>query len=270
MYNEKCTIGIQHKTRPFIIHYPLTIMVLVVVKALDILELVALDAGRAHSLTEIAERLQMNQATCVNILQTLVDKNYLEHLGRKKGYRLGPMAYSLTNNPSYSQDLLLAAKDVMENLTTELNETSILGIIRNQKRFIVYLVNSDQDLQVRSRSERSVYETASGRLLLAFMTDKERDSFFQNIGLPTTATWPEATTPAGIETALNAIRTDELSVTRSQTHIIGLAVPIRRNKQVVAGLSVFMPEIRCSAQRRAEIVTCLQNSSRTISQRLTT
>ena len=108
-------------------------MVLVVVKALDILELVARDAGRAHSLTEIAESLQMNQATCVNILKTLVDKNYLEHLGRKKGYRLGPMAYSLTNNPSYSQDLLLAAKDLMEDLTTNLmrHRYWALSAIRN-------------------------------------------------------------------------------------------------------------------------------------------
>ncbi len=121
-------------------------MVLVIVKALDILEWIARDPGKAHSLTEIAESLQMNQATCVNILQTLVTKNYLEHLGRKKGYRLGPMAYNLTNNLSYSQNLVSAAKDEMEKLTAQLNETSILGIIRNQKRFIVHLVNSDQAL----------------------------------------------------------------------------------------------------------------------------
>ncbi|UFH57967.1 helix-turn-helix domain-containing protein [Spirosoma sp. KNUC1025] len=64
-------------------------MVLVIVKAFDILEWVARDPGRAYSLTEIAEALQMNQATCVNILQTLVAKNYLEHLGRKKGIGWG-------------------------------------------------------------------------------------------------------------------------------------------------------------------------------------
>ena len=243
-------------------------MVLVVVKALDILELVARDAGRAHSLTEIAENLQMNQATCVNILKTLVDKNYLEHLGRKKGYRLGPMAYSLTNNTSYSQDLLLAAKDLMEDLTARLNETSILGIIRNQKRFIVHLVNSDQDLQVRSRTERSIYETASGRLLLAYMTDKERASLISSIGYPAADIWPGADTAEGLTAQLVRIQADALCITRSKTHIIGLAVPIRRQQQVVASLSVFLPEIRCSAHRQQQIEVELRLTAETISKQL--
>ncbi|MBC8154376.1 MAG: IclR family transcriptional regulator [Bacteroidetes bacterium] len=243
-------------------------MVLVVVKALDILEWIARDSGRAFSLTEIAEGLQMNQATCVNILQTLVSKNYLEHLGRKKGYRLGPMAYNLTNNLSYSQNLILAAKDAMEKLTTHLNETSILGILRNQKRFIVQVVHSDQDLQVRSRTERNIYETASGRLLLAFMTPRERDSFLQATGLPTADSWPGVTTPDALETALSQIRTDELAITHSTTHIIGLAVPVRKNGQVIAGLSVFLPEIRCPEPRKEAIVLALRRAAEEIDQRL--
>jgi len=80
-------------------------MVLVVIEALDILEFVARDTERAYSRTDIAAGLGMNQATCVNILQTLVEKSYLEHMGRKKGYRLGPKVYDLTNNQAYSLNL---------------------------------------------------------------------------------------------------------------------------------------------------------------------
>lgn len=244
-------------------------MVLVVVKALDILEYVARDPGRAFSLTQIAEGLQMNPATCVNILQTLVEKSYLEHLGRKKGYRLGPMAYSLTNNLAYNQNLVSAAKGVMESLTAQLNETSILGVIRNYKRFIVHLVHSDQDLQVRSRTERSVYETASGRLLLAFMSEKERDTFISTVGLPTAEVWPGADTPDGLAHELADIRADELAVSFSTTHIIGLAVPVRQHGQVVASLSVFLPQIRCSAARKKDITQALRLSATEINGRLT-
>ncbi len=243
-------------------------MVLVVVKALDILEYVAQDAGRAYSLTEIAEGLNMHQATCVNILQTLVEKSYLEHLGRKKGYRLGPMAYNLTNNLIYNQDLLVAAKDVMDDLTNRLNETSILGIIRNQKRFILHLVNSDQDLQVRSRTERNVYETASGRLLLAYLPDKERESLLSAIGYPTANVWPGATTNEELAVELTKIQTDGLAVTRSRTHIIGLAVPVRKQQQVVASLSVFLPEVRCNATRQTEIEAELRLAAQLIDKRL--
>ncbi len=243
-------------------------MVLVIVKALDILEYLAQDPERAYTLTAIAEALQMNQATCVNILQTLVSKNYVEHAGRKKGYRLGPMAYNLTNNPSYNQNLVSAAKDVMEELTTQLNETSLLGILRNHKRFILHLVNSDQDLQVRSRSERNVYETASGRLLLAYMTPKEQEIFLLVNGLPAEETWQEAASREGLENALSKIKKDELAITYSKTHIIGLAVPIKKKEQVIAALSVFLPEIRFSVARKKEIIQCLRKSVQAIQERL--
>ncbi len=243
-------------------------MVLVVVKALDILEYIARDANRAYSLTEIAEGLNMHQATCVNILQTLVEKSYLEHLGRKKGYRLGPMAYNLTNNLSYSQHLVTAASAVMENLTAEVNETSILGVIRNQKRFIVHLVNSDQDLQVRSRTERSLYETATGRLLLAYLSNRERDSLIANIGLPAAAIWPEADTRAGLEAELAKIQADELCITLSPTHITGLAVPIRKQKLVIASLSIFLPEIRCTNDKKMALITALRQASTQIDRQL--
>ena len=243
-------------------------MVLVIIKALDVLEFVARDQTRPYTLTEIAEGLQLNQATCANILQTLVSKNYVEHVGRKKGYRLGPMAFSLTNNTDYGQHLILAAKDRMEQLTAELNETSILGVIRNQKRFILHLVNSDQDLLVRSRTERNIYETASGRILLAFLTDKEREALLRQIGLPPAEVWETAASVDGLASVLAAIRTDELAVTLSKSHIIGLAVPVRRHQAVVASLSVFLPQVRCSPQREKVIIQALRQAADDISQRL--
>lgn len=243
-------------------------MVLVILKAFDILEFVAQDQTRAFSLTEIADGLGLNQATCANILTTLVHKNYLEHLGKKKGYRLGPMAYTLTRNDAYGQNLIAAAREPMETLTAELNETSLLGVIRNQKRYILHLVNSDQDLQVRSRTERNVYETATGRLLLAYLGPKEREQFLRVNGLPPAEVWPEASTAAGFEATLAKIARDDLATTQSRSHIIGLAVPIRQGSTVVAALSVFLPEVRGSASRKKEIITALRQTAELIHRRL--
>jgi len=244
-------------------------MVLVIIKALDILEFVAQDQERAYTLTEISDNLELNQATCANILKTLVSKNYIEHLGRKKGYRLGPMAFNLTNNLSYNQNLIMAAKDVMEELTSKLNETSLLGILRNQKRFVLHLVNSDQDLQVRSRSERNVYETASGRLLLAYLSKKEKENFINSNGIPSVETWKEASSPESLEIALDKIKQEELVITYSLKHIIGIAVPVRKNDRVIAALSIFMPEIRFSVPRKKEIILALRAAAEKINDRLT-
>lgn len=243
-------------------------MVLVVIKALDILEYIARDPSRAYTLTEISEQLDLNQATCVNILKTLVSKNYVEHLGRKKGYRLGPMAFNLTNNLGYSQDLIMAAKPEMEALTQQLNEGCLLGIIRNQKRLILHMVNSDQDLQVRSKTERDVYETASGRLLLASMPRKEIDSFVNANGLPADGVWKDVSSREDLLIALEKIQREEIVITYSVKHIIGVAIPVKKNGKTIAALSIFLPEIRFPAQKKKEIVAALKNAAERINTKL--
>lgn len=243
-------------------------MIQVVVRALDILEFVARDTEKTSSLTEIATHVQLNQATCANIIKTLVDKNYLEHAGRKKGYRLGAMAYHLTGNLSYSQNLVMAAKQPMEQLTQALNETSLLGIIRNNKRFIIHLVNSDQDLQVRSKTERNIYETASGRILLAFLSDNERRIFIEINGLPEPSVWPEVNSRPELDVALAKIRQEELAMTLSSKHIVGLAVPVKKQDKVIASLSIFLPESRYTGKRKKELIQALRDTATKINDRL--
>lgn len=243
-------------------------MIQVITRALDILEYVASKKEKASSLTEIATTLNLNQATCANIIKSLVTKNYLEHVGRKKGYRLGAMAYYLTGNMAYNQNLLLVAKDVMEELTAEVNESTLLGILRNNKRFIVHSVNSDQDLQVRSKTDRNAYETASGRVLIAFLTDTERNSFVQVNGLPDPELWQEVQSRDDLERELGTIREKELAMTFSNRHIVGLAVPIKKNEQAIASLSIFLPESRASDTRKKELVQALRQAAGKINHRL--
>ncbi len=156
----------------------------------------------------------------------------------------------------------------MEDLTAKLNETSLLGVLRNQKRFILHLVNSDQDLQVRSRSERNVYETATGRLLLAYQSNKERNNFIASSGLPLEQVWKEGITAEALHEALDKIAKDELVITYSVKHIIGLAVPIRKSGKVIAALGIFLPEIRFSAAKKKEIVQAMKAAAKLIMETL--
>lgn len=244
-------------------------MVQVIIKAFDILELVAQRNGQAISLPEISQELQLNQATAANIIKTLAEKNYLEHIGKKRGYRLGPAAFQLTNEVAYGQELVNAASEIMEELTAKLNESCILGTLRNYKRFILHVVNSNQDIQVRIRSERSVYETASGRLLLAYLSEKERERFLQHNGLPDSVLWEGAESPEGLLAALRKIREENLAMTHAKnSHLLGFAVPILLNNQVVAGLSVFLPEYRCALSRKKVIIEALRLAAEKINNRL--
>ncbi len=244
-------------------------MVQVIIRGLDILELVARRDGQAISLTEIAEELALNQSTAANIIKTLVHRSYLEHIGKKKGYRLGPAAFNLTNETAYGQDLIAASQDAMEALTAQLGESCILGILQNNRRYALHVVSSTQEVQVRVHSERNIYDTASGRVLLAYLKEGDLQRFTELNGLPDDELWPGAATANGLSTELATIRRDELVTTHlKDRHVLGFAVPVFAGKDMVAGLSVFLPEYRYSEGKRQEIVKALKKAAKQISARL--
>lgn len=244
-------------------------MVQVLIKAFDIIELVVQRNGQPISLTEISEELELNQATAANIINTMVSRGYLEHIGKKKGYRLGPSVYRLTNEIPYEQDLVNAARGVMEELTEKINESCLLGVLRNHKRYILHAVNAVQEVQVQLRSERNIYETASGRLLIAYLPEKELERFIQHSGLPDTTLWAEASTNQGLMKTLNKIKEDKIALTHLHNrHVKGFAVPIFAHGQVLASLSVFAPEYRCSDLEQKKIIKALKESAGVISKKL--
>lgn len=244
-------------------------MVQVIIRGLDIIELVAERRGDALTLTEISEKLTLNQSTVANIIQTLVHKGYLEHIGTKKGYRLGPAAFQLTNQNAYGQELISASQDVMEQLTTLLGESCILGVLRNNKRYTLNVVNSRHDIQVQVHSERNVYDTASGRLLIAYLNPGELKRFIDLNGLPTEALWPGVITTEVLKTQLESIKREGIVFTdHKDRHVKGYAVPVWAKGGVVAGLSVFLPEFRCSTSKEQEIITALQRAATEVSARL--
>lgn len=243
-------------------------MVQVILKGFNILELVASRNGLAVSLTEIAQELNINQATSANIINTLVARGYLEHIGKKKGYKLGPAAYRLTNEVTYEKDIVNASKDLMEELTEKINESCLLGILRNNKRYILHCVNCNQDIQVKLRSERNVYETASGRLLIAFLSDKERERFIQFNGLPDKNIWEQASTTSSLSNELLIIKNNEFVESISENHFVGLAVPVFSKSVVIAGLSVFLPEYRFSENKKSEILNELHKTAKQIENNL--
>lgn len=243
-------------------------MIQVVVRAIDILEFVAQHKNKPVPLSRIAAHLQINVPTCANIVKTLVDKNYLENAGRKQGYILGVNLFRLTGNVSYNQDLVQESKDIMDELASKLNETCLLGVIRNNKRIILHEAKSDQDLQVRTRIESDIYPTATGRVLIAFLPEKEREKLIDAIGLPEPEVWPGIKTREDLANALQKIRKEQFVQTLSSKHIVGIAVPLMKKNQAVAALSIFLPESRFSPTHRENIFKQLFRAAKKIRERL--
>jgi IclR family KDG regulon transcriptional repressor len=240
-------------------------MIQVIIRAIDMLEFVAKHDKEPVPLSKIAEHVGLSHPTTANIVKTLVEKNYLEQMGRKKGYRLGIAAFQLTGNPFYQQNLITAAKGPMEELTLQLNETSLLAIIQNNKRVILHHVECDQVLKVNTVMVADIYNASSSRLLMAYFTTSELDSLIRSAGLPSKKVWPGAETRTGLENKLSIIRKEEFVQHVSVYHTVGFAVPIYKDKTVVAALSIFVPESRYTESHKGKIAKLIRKTAKQIS-----
>lgn len=239
-------------------------MIQVIVRALKILEFVATHGQEPVQLIKIAEHAGLSQPTTSHIVTTLVQQNYLEQMGRKKGYRLGLASFQLTGTPSFDNELVMVSKEPMEQMTKELNETSLLAVIRNNKRIILHVVDSHQMLRVNTVMVAEVYDTSTGRLLMAYLAPKELDSLLKVIGFPTKEIWPGAQKKEGLEIELEKIRKDKFVQTVSIYHTVGFAVPIYKNKKVIAGLSIFVPESRYIDKHKEKIIKTIFRTAKQI------
>ncbi len=243
-------------------------MIQVVNRAIDILDFVSEHGKEPVQLIKIAAHVGINEPTCANIVKTLVDKNYLENVGRKKGYRLGFGAYKLSGNASYQEDLIDAAKGPMISFTKEINESILLGTIKNYKRLLLHIEECDQVLQVKTTLLADVFRASSGRLLLSFLTEKELNKLIRAIGLPPATVWPEAQTRETLQAELNKIKADEFVIIRTHHHAVCMAVPVYKNNVVVAGLSIFVPESRCTEKKLEDLERLIKLTAQKINTQL--
>ena len=243
-------------------------MIQVIHRALDILELLGSQPGKVFPLGEIAQLLGLHRATCSNILKTLAQRGYVERLPARGGYRLGTLASPWQGLAAHDRELSMLAKPVLQALSEKLNETSLIGVIRGTRRVTLECAASDRELQVRSRQVRNVYETASGRLLLAYLPEDQRVAFVDRAGLPDEAVWPGVQSAEDLEEALASTRRKKLARSDSVEHIVGLAVPVWRGDLVVASVSIYLPEVRFLPECREEIISTLREAGAEISRQL--
>lgn len=243
-------------------------MIQVINRALSILEILAESTKNELSLSEIADTLRLNHSTCANILKTLVNRNYVEQVKSKGGYRLGYMARQLVNLDPYETRLIKISKLPLDILIKEINETIILSKIKNDKRVLLKEINCSHEVQVQTTNETSVYRATTGRVILAHYSPKEFEDFFQRAGLPSKEDWPEVKTKEDLIKFLNEIRKDQFAFSHNSNHVIGLATPLFINNKIYASLGIYLPDIRFGAAEKEKIINALKRTTNTINNEL--
>ncbi|HMR17740.1 MAG TPA: IclR family transcriptional regulator C-terminal domain-containing protein [Sphingobacterium sp.] len=240
-------------------------MIQVLNRALDILELLSRNLDKEHSLGEISGPLNLNSGTCSNIIKTMMSRGYIE---KRKGYILGRQAYYLTNNFSKEKEIIKCAKGPMKNLSNTLKESCVLSVLKNNSRRTLHNKTFIQELQANPRNEINVYQTATGKLLLAYLEPVDRNAFIKTYGLPGEM-WEGVDSEHALIAELQKINKAGYAIHYTEANIVGIAMPIFNKKKVVAGLGVYLPENRYTDTMKNKIFEHLAETAKTISDRIT-
>ncbi len=238
-------------------------------RAFRILECIASEPERPHSLSEIAGSVDLHPATCRNLLKTMVELDYVAQEARAQGYTLGPSAYLLAAHGPFRKDLVGPAEPLMADLAARIGETVILVTLHRGRRYTLAQVEGGRAFQVRRdlMTDQAVYRTATGRLLMAHMPEDELEAFIAANGRPGDE-WPEARTRGDMARTLERIREAGVATSELHAEIVGIACPVREGGRVVAALGVYLPTFRFRDEHEREVMTGLKETADALSERL--
>ena len=243
-------------------------MIKSIAKALDILELLAVNETRNMGLEEIASNMGMNKGTCANILKTLRERGYVEQAEYRSDYQIGYKLYQLTGRNIENSDLTKMARHDIESLGRSLNETAIFSVIRNDRRVVLYGTVPDREMVVRTNIDKSVYATCTGRTIIANYAPEHLDKFILRVGMPSPEDWPEIyrneNPRGGLVNALISIKRQGYLVEHDKNGVVGFASPVFEGNHVVGAVGVYMPEIRVTDEMVVleKVLKCAEDINR--------
>ncbi len=244
-------------------------MIQVVNRALDILEYLSIDKDTPKQLGQMAKDLNMNTTTCANIVKTLLTRGYLEKSNHPKGYLLGRrLNTSNTKMTGGYQSMWQVANEEMTKITGQLNESCLIAILNGEYRKVIYKKKCGQLIQATTLDEKKAYDSTSGRLLLAMLSDSELDKYVQKYGLPSANIWNTATTRSQFNVQIDIIRKNGYALGEDSIQVIGIAAPIYKNNKVIASLSIYLPAFRFNNVKKNEMVKEIMASAQRISEAL--
>jgi DNA-binding IclR family transcriptional regulator len=242
-------------------------MIKVLYKAFAILELIADEPKEPKSVTELAEKSGLNQPTTVRILQDLVQMGYVEQISRSKGYILGPMPYQLASRGTYMEDVLKVAEPLIHNCAIGVQQSVLLAVLKSGKRFILCHenYNASLNIEIDRLYYKDFYETATGRVQLAYLSRKELYHLVETDGLPQQVwDWEHVTDISTLEKVLTDIRYAGFYRGDSpRSSLAVMAVPVFKDKQYVATLGASMPDFASEADKE-HVFKKVQNTAKLI------
>src|SRR4030066_1330228 len=220
-------------------------------RAFSILELVY-EKGSGLSLGEIATTVGINKSTSRRFLITLRNLGYVVQDSDTKLYKITRRVHQI-GHPVTSVSLLEIASPHLDILSNKTEETINLAVLDGTDMY--YLDKRDSPFPLRVCVEvggrASIHGTALGKVLIAFLPEKDVQALIyrtyplQKYTANTITSWAE------LKAELNKIREEGVAYDNEETFtgLKCIAAPVFQHENVVAAISISIPSTRVDAQR---------------------
>jgi DNA-binding IclR family transcriptional regulator len=240
-------------------------------KSLSILEIL-LQKGSAMNISELSEKLGFYPSTIHRILDTLKHWGYVEQNPHTQKYQLGLKALELGMAKLRQMDLVREATPYLKELVNQCNETVHLGVLEAGE--VLYLAKEESSQTIRMISyvgrRAPLHCTALGKVLLAYLSEKERKKMLGKKVLPR-LTKNTITDKRELEKELAKVREQGFSLDREENEkdVCCVAAPIRNYQgEVIAAISISSPIFRIDKNAQTNLKEALIETSKKISKRL--
>lgn len=193
-----------------------------------------LQQANSHlSLSDIAAETRLDASTVHRLLQTLVESGYAVRDGVQKRYLPGPRALSPLSLFHPLTQLRREVSSILHSLVTQTAHTITLTLFIGHERLVVDFVQGSHPLSPYYESwlKSPLHGSASGRLLLAWMPESEREQLL-GAGPYEAHTTNTITDPMALSHELHRVRTQGCAVARNDYYhgLLAIGVPLAHQK----------------------------------------
>jgi IclR family pca regulon transcriptional regulator len=213
-----------------------------------------------RGIVDVSDELGMNRSTTHRYMSTLVALGYLEQ-GKSQKYRLGPRVIDLGLSALDAMGMREHAHPYLEELCRESGYTVSLVVLNHTEIVYVDRVRSFQrgqhkvDLGLSRGSRLPAYCTAMGKVLLAHLSEDERQERIARIGDLIKRGPNTITSESTLHRELKRIRKDGLALDDEEyaSGVIAIAAPVRSEAdEVIAAIDISVRAPTMTAEDLAD------------------
>lgn len=239
-------------------------------RVLDVLELLATQQKpQRHS--EISQRMGIPKSSLTGLLNDLHDRGYIAFDSETRRYALGAEVLRISKGYLEKLSIIRIGRPALSEIIRQIDESPALAIRDGHESVVVAQESCSHPLAhtmvIGSRS--SLHCTASGKALLAFLPEKEREELLGELKLPR-VTRRTITNKREFRESLDQVSKTGFAVSDEEAidGVFALAFPVVGNQGVVAALSAAVPISRLNEARKRDLVTVLRAGAERISDAL--